>query len=391
MRIAFLHNLPSGGARRASYYQLRGLRSFGHEIDEFLPESADIEFLGFKQFVNLRNIYPETIPNMYMGRVPLVTPYIHAFQGIAALKTHQRVMQQIAIDIDKGGYDVVLAADSQVMFCPYALRYLNTPSVFYCHDVRRPYKTTYNSIKDVFYFPAHFLFQTIYKADELKNSRKIITIITNSTFSVGCLQKLYKRSVKMIRYGIDTDVFRILNHKQENYALCVAAITKQKGYRFLIEALACVNENIRPSLFIAANFIDKYEKHILDQMAFDYNVKVQVETITDDKRLVEVYNSAKIFVYAPYNEALGLTPLEAMACGAPVVAVGEGGVAETVPNRDGGWLVNRDPDSFAQKLTEVLTGNAGANPQALRDYVIKNWSWGENLHQLEQILFDAAS
>jgi len=69
---------------------------------------------------------------------------------------------------------------------------------------------------------------------------------------------------------------------------------------------------------------------------------------------VELYNRARLFLYAPYLEPFGLAPLEAMACGTPVVAVREGGVRETVIHGETGLLTERDEHAFSETVKELL-------------------------------------
>jgi len=73
-----------------------------------------------------------------------------------------------------------------------------------------------------------------------------------------------------------------------------------------------------------------------------------------DEVLVQLHNRAKVFLYAPYLEPFGLAPLEAMACGTPVIAVKEGGVRESVVHNETGILTERDETMFAKAITELL-------------------------------------
>ncbi len=66
------------------------------------------------------------------------------------------------------------------------------------------------------------------------------------------------------------------------------------------------------------------------------------------------YNRARLCVYAPYLEPFGLVPLEAMACGTPVVAVKEGGIRESVVHGETGILTERDEAAFADAVTTLL-------------------------------------
>lgn len=68
------------------------------------------------------------------------------------------------------------------------------------------------------------------------------------------------------------------------------------------------------------------------------------------------YSAADVFVTTPWYEPFGITPVEAMACGVPVIGSSVGGIKYTVADRQTGFLVPpRDPDALAQRLCDVLT------------------------------------
>jgi glycosyltransferase involved in cell wall biosynthesis len=136
---------------------------------------------------------------------------------------------------------------------------------------------------------------------------------------------------------------------------------------------------------IASNFQNAPERDYINTLAHDLDVEVRLlENITDD-RLVELYNQAKLTVYAPVREPLGLVPLESMACGTPVVAVREGGMLETMVHERTGLLVEREPDKFASAVVSLLThpqladeyGNMG------RQHVLDHWTWDQAATTLE--------
>ncbi|RJQ52101.1 MAG: glycosyltransferase family 1 protein [Actinobacteria bacterium] len=67
------------------------------------------------------------------------------------------------------------------------------------------------------------------------------------------------------------------------------------------------------------------------------------------------YSAADVFVTTPWYEPFGITPLEAMACGTPVVGSAVGGVKYTVRHGETGYLVPpRDPDALAARLARLL-------------------------------------
>jgi D-inositol-3-phosphate glycosyltransferase len=63
------------------------------------------------------------------------------------------------------------------------------------------------------------------------------------------------------------------------------------------------------------------------------------------------YSAANVFVTTPWYEPFGITPLEAMACGTPVIGAMVGGIKSTVVDGKTGYLVApNDPQALAQKL-----------------------------------------
>ena len=72
-----------------------------------------------------------------------------------------------------------------------------------------------------------------------------------------------------------------------------------------------------------------------------------------------IFRSADAVVCAPWYEPFGIVPLEAMACGVPVVAAAVGGLRETVVDQKTGLHVPpRDPEALAEALG-MLLGNPG--------------------------------
>ncbi len=78
-----------------------------------------------------------------------------------------------------------------------------------------------------------------------------------------------------------------------------------------------------------------------------------LQEFCDDEKLAELYLSAAVFVYPSLYEGFGIPPLEAMACGCPVVASSASSIPEVVGN--GALLFNpNDPNDLAEKIEKVL-------------------------------------
>jgi D-inositol-3-phosphate glycosyltransferase len=94
--------------------------------------------------------------------------------------------------------------------------------------------------------------------------------------------------------------------------------------------------------------------------------------------LRDYYSAVDVAVTTPWYEPFGLTPLEAMACGTPVIGSAVGGITYTIADGETGFLVPpRDPDALALRLREVLS-NADLRvrmSRAARARVERDFTW----------------
>ncbi|MEJ7737499.1 MAG: glycosyltransferase family 1 protein [Chitinophagaceae bacterium] len=82
------------------------------------------------------------------------------------------------------------------------------------------------------------------------------------------------------------------------------------------------------------------------------------------------YSAADIFITTPWYEPFGITPLEAMACGTPVIGSNVGGIKYSVADGKTGFLVPpNDPESLAEKITLLFCNRTLLN--AMKDKSIK--------------------
>ena len=96
------------------------------------------------------------------------------------------------------------------------------------------------------------------------------------------------------------------------------------------------------------------------------------------KELRDFYSAGDVAVTTPWYEPFGLTPLEAMACGRPVIGADVGGIAYTVAHNVTGLLVPpRDPGQLAHALVELLADQErrGAMGAAARRRVETDFTW----------------
>jgi hypothetical protein len=144
LRIAVWHNLPSGGAKRALYNQIKGLLGRGHYIESWCPDIADQKHISLKGLVE-EHVVPLDLGNLSSKSVvyDLMKDYESVKILIEAFDKHFR---QVANDIEGRDFDV-LFVNSCVCFRTSAIaQYVNLPSLIYLGE---PYRWYYEALPEL--------------------------------------------------------------------------------------------------------------------------------------------------------------------------------------------------------------------------------------------------
>lgn len=169
------------------------------------------------------------------------------------------------------------------------------------------------------YFENNF-FQNIYRSD---------IIITGSHYSkTEILQRLKfsEDKVKVIYHGIDHSIFKIYDRFDlpftlpKKFIFSVGSIEPRKNLIGLLKAYNNLSEKIQSEYkLVLAGFKGWENKEIMELIAKNRE-NIHYLGFIDDIELAKVYNLASLFVFPSFYEGFGLPPLEAMACGTPVVS-----------------------------------------------------------------------
>jgi glycosyltransferase involved in cell wall biosynthesis len=152
----------------------------------------------------------------------------------------------------------------------------------------------------------------------------------------------------------------------ERFILCIATLEPRKNILLLLEAMArlCERTDLPHRLVIAGGKGWFYETLDARVQALGLQERVQFPGFVPDDELPLWYSAAELFVYPSRYEGFGLPPLEAMACGAPVIVSDQSSLPEVV-GEAGVQLPPDDPDLWAEAIAELL--EAPARRAALRE------------------------
>ncbi len=378
MKIAVYHNQVGGGGAARVVEEWWKHAGKDHEVELFVPSTVDTGgFVDLEQYAAKVHRQPIEQSESPLGR------YRRAF-GVP------KYGREIAADIDAGGFDVVFANLSYVTQAPEILPYLQTPSLYYAPEPlravydRSPFpepKNPKSVAKKIFFGP----YDARRKRFDRAAIKQATQVMTHSQYTRGILKKIYGVDAAVVLLGVDTETFRPTGTAREGFVLSVGGMHPLKGHQFIIEALASLPEP-RPKLVLVGGRGDF--GRVLEAYAREKDVDLEIRHNVPTTELVELYNRAGVSATAAYGEPFGLTPLEAMACGAPVVTVDEAGYQETVKDGETGLRVPREPQAFGAALQRVLADPqlAATLGQNGRTDVERNWQWSRTATEIQRLL-----
>jgi glycosyltransferase involved in cell wall biosynthesis len=105
------------------------------------------------------------------------------------------------------------------------------------------------------------------------------------------------------------------------------------------------------------------------------------------ERIADMLAGADVFCAPSYGEPFGLSPLEAMAAGLPVVSTDAGGLAHLVPPDGGIQVPPRDPAALGEALTALVRDpeRRAAMGRANRETVARRYEWSSVIDRLERL------
>jgi glycosyltransferase involved in cell wall biosynthesis len=190
---------------------------------------------------------------------------------------------------------------------------------------------------------------------DVASATRVNRFLANSTFVAERIKKYYRREATVIHPPVDTDFFTPGKDQRGDYCLFVSALAP---YKKVDLAIAACNELIIDLRVVGVG----PDRKRLERLAGEKTIFLGRVDAAD---LRELYRGARCFVQ-PGVEDFGISAVEALACGCPVVACGEGGVLDIVRSGREGLLYGADLDhpDLRSALREMNTFEV--QPEQLR-------------------------
>lgn len=409
MKIAVWHNLPSGGGKRALYYHVRGLVERGHNVACWSLDTADQSYLPLSEFGP-----QHIIPSQFKGqsRRRYVGKWFNGYnETIDRLRAFDEACQRCAREIEAGDFDLLFANSALSYYMPYIMRHVRLPKVLYLQEpCRFMYEASpvlpwvlgaHENLEQAanLFRPRQFIadyprLQTlrVQAKQEWLNARACNCLLVNSYFSRESILRAYGVDAKVCYLGIDTTLFRNLAIERERFIVGLGSFDSIKGIDLAVKAVSLLAEP-RPPLVWISNSGSQTYKSEMSELARSLGVELRIEEAISDAELVTTLNKAALLLYTSRLEPFGFAPLEANACGLPVVGVAEGGVRETIRDGLNGFLVDPEPESIARAADRLLQDPALARQMGENAavHVQQTWNVEGSVDRLETFLLRAVS
>jgi alpha-1,6-mannosyltransferase len=208
-------------------------------------------------------------------------------------------------------------------------------------------------------------------------------VIATSLFSVDSLVNARIDNVALIPFGVDTGLFTPTKRNgrlrrelgiddRSVILLSVGRVSPEKDMDTLISAFRILRGLGDYHLLIigAGPSASKVEEAGLNIEGLHY-----LGYVSHDKGLADYYASSDIFITASPRETFGLSPLEALASGVPVVAVSGGAVSELLSSETAEVTVSSSPESLAEAIESLTHRLSSELSKLCREQVEMKFSW----------------
>jgi len=324
MRIAILGSvaLPvfppfQGGTEWIAYYQAQGFSDKGHQVTLFGAKGTAENFKNSK--VKVVEVGGGNVVSGSKNEAKFDPVYMEASRNLRLETVYLGEVAQKLIEL-KDEYDFILNnIRGEAVFLPIA-KLLNKPFVNVMH---------------------------------LNLFDELASILKEFNVHVVTISNAQRKNYPDLNYlatvynGVDTDKYKF-NDKPEDYLLMVGTIGRHKNQAAAIN----VAKKTGKKLVLTGKIRDKDYFEELKKDIDGEQIKWVGEISFEEK--LDLYRNAKAFIFPIlWEEPFGLVMIEALSCGTPVVAYGNGAVPEVIENGKTGFVVENE-DQMANVILKDI-------------------------------------
>ncbi|TNE63213.1 MAG: glycosyltransferase family 4 protein [Rhodobacteraceae bacterium] len=349
LRVAIVHDwLPLVG----------GAEKVVHELATTFPQS---------EIFTLFDFLTDAERHMVSAGRPVHVSALNRLPGVRRYYRYLMLLATRAIEaIDVTDYDFVLSSSAAlakgVLTSPEQkhFAYVHSPAR-YAWDLTHEYVNTLGGVGGALKRAAAREMMHRFRIWDMRTPQSVDHFIANSDFIRKRIWKTYRREAEVIYPPVDVSDFSLSDTPREEFYFTASRMVPYKRIPMVVEAFSN-----RPDLrlVVAGDGPDMTEVRRLAGPNVTILGHVSYESLIDHMQ------RCRAFVFAA-REDFGIVPVEAQACGAPVVALGAAGTAETVcdldsPTPTGVHFHEQTPESLLAAVDRLQAEIDSFSPQIIR-------------------------
>ncbi|MFT8872957.1 MAG: glycosyltransferase family 4 protein [Sporolactobacillus sp.] len=311
MKIAIVHEWFSAYA---------GSEKVVEQLLKIFPEADVFSLVDFLPEHQRAFLSGKTIKTSFIQRLPFARRAFRNYLPLMPLAIEQ---------FDLSGYDLIIssshAVSKGVITGPDQLHlsYVHSP-MRYAWDLQMQYLQESHLEHGLKSWVVRYMLHRI-RIWDARTANGVDSFIANSKYIARRIWKIYRREATVIYPPVSIDAFTMTTDKNDFY-VTASRMVPYKKMNIIVEAFNQMPDKILYVIGDGPAF-----KAIKKRAA----ANIKLLGYQDFVSLRDYMQRARAFIFAA-EEDFGITPVEAQACGTPVIAYGRGGVLETVraPERD---------------------------------------------------------
>jgi len=272
-------------------------------------------------------------------------------------KKYLMFMPRALEELDLSGYDLIVSSESGP--AKGIIPPPNSKHITYCHSPMRYIWDHYHLYKKELPWPARSLFGRVahrMRQWDVTSAARVDTFVANSRFVAQRIQRYYGRTSEVLNPPVNLKRYTISPAPTRDYYLLLSELVPYKRADIAVEAF----RDLDRQLVIAGG---GSELARLQSMA---SPNVKFAGRLSDQEMQNLYANCRALLF-PGEEDFGIVPLEAMACGRPVLAFGRGGALETVvQGKTGLFFSSQTAAALKQAIVDFEERETAFDPTAIR-------------------------